>query len=202
MINRISSHTANWLVNQGIISTDDQSLFTYAMYCLFLGLSPVFIILSLGTVSGMLHEGILLIIPFMAIRKFSGGYHLKSAKWCFILSVITLSLALFCINKITEGQYYVFLTYAVLFSVLILYCFSPIDSDARKLSKKEKHVFQLIARIISTVIFLLYLLFLFYGLNSICSALGMGIIMSALLQIPCIIERCSSNKKCHHKVDK
>lgn len=189
MINEISSNVANWLITQGIVSSDDYNLFSYAAYCLFLGLAPIFIIFVLGTIFGMLYEGILLITPFIAIRKFSGGYHLRSAKQCFVLSVITLSLALFCIKKITEGQYYVLLTNVVLISVLILFHFSPIDSESRQLSVNEKYTFQKIARIISIIAFVAYLLLLIHGKKTSCSALGMGIVISALLQTPCIVAK-------------
>ena len=187
MINNITSSVVNWLIKQGVVSCKDRSLFAYAAYCILFGFAPIFIILVLGTISGMVYEGLILITPFIAIRKFSGGYHLKSAKLCFVLSVITLSLALFFVKIITERKYYVALTYAVLISVLILYNYSPIDSDARKLSSNEKRIFQKIARTISIISFGVYL-FLFHSQNSSCSALGMGIIISALLQIPYIIE--------------
>lgn len=35
----------------------------------------------------MLTEGLLLVIPFMVTRKFSGGYHARHAYTCMIISV-------------------------------------------------------------------------------------------------------------------
>ena len=42
----------------------------------------------------MVVEGLLMILPFMLIRKFSGGFHLKSSTVCLVSS--TLLLSFFC----------------------------------------------------------------------------------------------------------
>lgn len=189
MIESISANVANWLVKQGIISSGDCSLFAYATYSLLFGLAPVFIILVLGTAFGMLYEGFLLILPFFTLRKFAGGYHLKSVKLCLTTSVMILALALAVVKRITGCGNLSVLSSLVFIAVIILCRFSPIDSEARQLSQKENAVFRRIAQVLSIAAFGVYLLLLFFGSRKSTCAFGMGCIIPASLQIPSIVEK-------------
>ena len=91
MIRELTSGIAKWLEQEGAISGEDNGLFSYAVYSLLFGLLPIFIAVVLGLAFGMLREGLLMITPFMLIRKFSGGYHLDSPKLCVILSTALLA---------------------------------------------------------------------------------------------------------------
>lgn len=93
MIQELSSRVAKWLEQEEAISGKDNGLFSYAVYSLLFGLLPIFIVTILGLAFGMLREGLLMITPFMLIRKFSGGYHLNSLKMCITFSTVLLALA-------------------------------------------------------------------------------------------------------------
>lgn len=81
----------------------------------------------------------------------------------------------------------VILTIVTLCAVIILYKFSPIDSDARKLSLKERVVFRCVARAIAIGAFIGYLGMLYFEHNIIAVPIGMGINIAALLQLPCLL---------------
>jgi len=189
MMHRISSLVSHWLIQNKVITKHDHELFSYAVYSLLWGLMPVLIMVFLGLLSGMLYESMVLIIPVILIRKFSGGYHLESPKHCLVLSILTLVLALGAVQIIIKAKCKIFLTILVFWALLSICYHSPIDSDARKLSQIEKLVFRKIARVLSILAFLLYIVFLLVGHTSSYSALGGGIVVTALLQVPCILLR-------------
>ena len=56
---------------------------------------PLLIGLIIGAVMGKVCEGIVTVIPFMFLRKFSGGYHAKYWWLCIVISSTVLGTALY-----------------------------------------------------------------------------------------------------------
>ena len=183
MIQELSSKVAKWLEQEGAISGEDNGLFSYAVYSLLFGLLPIFIVVILGLAFGMLREGLLMITPFMLIRKFSGGYHLNSSILCVVLSIALLALAMGFIKLIDQNGYIQLLTVFVLLSVVCLCTFSPVENDARKLTDKERQLFRIIACILAVIVVSVYLIM--YATISVryTAAFGLGILLAAILQI-------------------
>lgn len=174
---------------EGVISVKDKELFSYAVYSLLFGLLPIFIVVILGLVFGMLQEGLLMITPFMLIRKFSGGYHLNSPKHCILLSSILIGIALLCVKSVQDVGKTNMLSLVVLISVIGLCACSPIDNGAKKLAEKERIVFGQIARLLSIIMFTIYLVLGITAPISYTASLGVGLTLSALLQVPCILKK-------------
>lgn len=189
MIHKISSAVSEWLEKEGSISIQERKIYSYAVYSIVFGMIPFFLSILLGCLLGMVFEGIMLIIPFMLIRKFSGGFHLDSTRKCIAFSGIILTLS-FCITKyISFTNQTLLLKPFVWASTCCLFVCSPIDSDARKLKPVEIRLFGRIARIISASMLAIYLVFDYLEVNKISVPIGIGMILASLLQLPCIINR-------------
>lgn len=189
MIDKLSDGIVKWLSKEGAIAENERTLFSYAVYSLLFGMAPIAITIVLGLLFDMLAEGFLMILPFMLIRKFSGGYHLGSAKVCCVLST-TLLLAAFLLMKMFlffSGSYA--LLFLVLVASLCIVLLSPIDSDARKLSHKEIRVFKTVARLLAVVFCVVYIVLVILDKEAIAIPVGVGITIVAFLQLPCIIQR-------------
>lgn len=189
MIGRISESISAWLLKEKVVEYSNQELFSYAAYCLLFGMLPIFIILVLGFTCGMVYEGIIMLIPYMLIRKFSGGYHLNSPTVCLICSSLLLSLALALVKFISCTNHLHLFSLATSISVVILYILSPIDSDARRLSERERLVFRNVSRIIALCTFLIYIGLLCFQSIRNAIPVGMGINIAAFLQLPCLVDR-------------
>ncbi len=187
MISIISSRIVKWLLNAGAISRQDKELYEYAAYSFLFSLLPLCLVMILGCLSGMLVEGIFMILPFMLIRKFSGGFHLKSSGICFVSSTLLLSTFLFIIHVATIRQESTFLTIFVVASAIQIFLCSPIDNEVRKLNEKEYVVFKKVARIMSVLFLALYIFLMSLGQLRFSVPVGAGIILTALLQIPCFL---------------
>ena len=168
------------------IPREDYHLFHYAMYSFLWGLIPAYISILLGLCTNMLKESIVMIIPVIILRKFSGGYHLTSQKKCIILSTAVLSIALFFVRITILLICKTLLTVTVTIATISICCNSPIDSEARKLNYHQKIVYRKIARIIAIGVYSIYIMLILRGQLMTYSALGIGIIVPALLQIPCM----------------
>ena len=79
MIKRIAAVTAKWLLQAGAISASDVELYEYSIYSFLFTLCPLGLVLIISVFLHMVVEGILLIIPFIIIRKFCGGFHFQSS---------------------------------------------------------------------------------------------------------------------------
>lgn len=189
MIAKLSVMTVEWLLRAGAISENDRELYEYAAYSFLFSLLPLILVMLLGAVSGMLLEGVLMIVPFMLIRKFSGGFHLQSSGVCFVSSTLLLSAFLFLIRLVTVKQSFLLLSCFVAAAAIQLFLCSPIDNEARKLSAKERAVFKKVARIMSALLLAVYIVLGSLGLSRVSVPVGAGIILTALLQVPCFFAR-------------
>lgn len=185
MIGKMSSRIVKWLLRAGAISENDRELYEYAAYSFLFSLLPLVLVMILGGISGMLVEGVLMIVPFMLIRKFSGGFHLQSSGVCFVSSTLLLSAFLFLIRLITEKQGCILLGCLVAAAAIQIFICSPIDNEARRLSAKERTVFKKVARIMSALFLAVYIVLMAFGQSRFAVPVGAGIILTALLQIPC-----------------
>lgn len=199
---RVSQIVAGWLVTVQAISEDDKELYAYAVYSFLFGLIPIALSLAFGIISGMIAESFFLIVPFIIIRKFSGGFHLKSALLCFILTSCLLASALVVVHLIEIVQQHILLSIAVIIATTVIFVFSPIDSEERALNNSEIVQYRIIARIISVVFLIGYFLLVWIGNSRIFIPVGVGIVMVALLQIPCIILNALSKRSLIKSVPK
>lgn len=179
-----------WLLKTGAIEENEKELYEYAVFSFLFSLFPLCLVMIIGRALGMFVEGILMIVPFILIRKFSGGYHLNSSIVCFISSILLLSASIALISMILSTESYEIFSCAVVLAALQIFACSPIDSKARELNEKEKTLFRKIARLMIGAFLAFSLLLYAIGADKFAIPIGMGIIITALLQLPCaFIER-------------
>lgn len=195
MIQKTADAIAGWLLQKGAIPEEDCELYAYSAFSLILGIAPVFITLVLGSLTGMLKEGLLMIAPFIIIRKFSGGYHLKSTVTCFITSTGIIGAGLLIIWISVKNTYYMPIGILSLLAAISICIFSPIDSEDRRLSEREQSVFGLIARIMILTVTGLCIVLILFNLMDAAVSIETGICIVALLQIPAVIKQRINRSK-------
>ena len=175
-----------WLIHQQAIQERDRELYTYALYNMVLLIIPLGLTVIFGEIIGNVKQGIVMMLPFITLRKYSGGYHAKTPLRCMIIS----SLLLFLCIKITSGIScsWRLLLFTVIMGVSLV-LLSPVDSDKRKLDKQQKVVCVLV----------LFFLAFTVGLKEIhmekyAVSVAVGICLSAGLQFPCLVKKIKSIK--------
>lgn len=176
----------NWLSKEGAINDDDKDVYLYALNCMFLNIAPIIIVAIIGIFIGNVVEGLVMIAPFVFIRKYSGGFHMKKMSACLITSVITL---LICMIAIKYLKCDVIIHCGVVLANGVITLFSPIDNENRRLSIKEKERYRIIAIVLTWLFTALYV-FLYRNNNyNLASSVGIGIILTAFLQMCELINR-------------
>ena len=155
MINTLSDSIAGFLISMGIISDDDRELYSYAAYNIIFKAVPIIVLFILSICMDKIIENAIIVLVFLSIRKYAGGFHFNKPALCLFGSSVVMAVLLVLSDRI----YTSLLMYAVLLiSVIIIVCLSPLDSDKRKLDDTEIKEYKIKAVIVLLVILALYTL--------------------------------------------
>ncbi len=188
----LSKHVATWLIRCGAIDEKDRELYEYAVYSLIFLIAPLVIILTFGIMMDRVLESIIIIIPFMCVRKFSGGFHAKHVWVCILCSCSVLFM---CVYMVTNIKYIFILNICVVLAVISLIILSPIDSESRRLDEREVVRYKKVTAVISLVFGGLYCVCLLTDNITYAICIAEGIMLPACLQIPCILLKLRSKGK-------
>ncbi|MEY8313330.1 accessory gene regulator B family protein [Oscillospiraceae bacterium 42-9] len=186
MIKRIAAVTAKWLLQAGAISASDVELYEYSIYSFLFTLCPLGLVLIISVFLHMVVEGILLIIPFILIRKFCGGFHFQSSVLCGIVSTLVLTAFLLGIRLVLDTSAYGWWCVMLLLAAVQTIVFSPIDSEGRRLTQNEKKVFKKITIVLSMITIAICAVLTGFHQTWAAVSVGSGLILSAALQFPCL----------------
>lgn len=182
----------NWMIQCKVIDDVDKELYTYALNSFFLLVTPVILAGSIGLCVGSLEHGVVLILPFVFLRKFSGGYHAKRLSMCILGSSFLLALCIILSMNVKCDWKLIITTVIASVSLVI---FSPMESANRKLDDDEKRIYK------KAIVFLVML---FGFLDIILFCLGkymytvcfsIGTLLTAVLQIPCVVRKIYKSTK-------
>ena len=180
----LTKQITEWLIANNAIEDVDKEVYEYAIYSMLITLSPLFLVFVIGIMMGTFIEGVFLIIPFMSIRKYSGGYHAKDFKTCFVTSSLILIACMYIASSANYGPW---VSGGALVSVISLNIWSPIDSENRRLEQDEKKRYKRTTMCISFVFMCVHLLLLMITDKTYAISVAVGLMLSAGLQIPCIL---------------
>lgn len=190
MIEKCANIIADWLINCKVVEETDKELYSYAVYSILLSLSPLALAIGFGICMGCVRQSVTIIMPFVIIRKFSGGYHTKHAWSCLIWSCLLLLLCIVMSFYIKCGWGTALITVGAAVSLV---CFSPIDNENRTLNQEEYSRYKRItAVLVITFLFMDALLFAFQ-LHTYSICVSIGIVLSAGLQLPHIFKKLVKN---------
>ena len=149
-------------------------------------MSPIILTIFVGLILGAVGRSLLIILPFVAIRKYSGGYHTKTPGICFVASSLLLVLCIILSFYIEcSGS----LMWVTIGATVSLGYFSPIDNENRVLSIEECRYCKIKVVCVATLFLGVALLLYLFKLNVCAVSIMIGVLLSAGLQIPAIIAK-------------
>lgn len=189
---KCTDHMINWLIRCKVINKSEKSLYEYALHSFFLLMMPFILAGTIGFCMGMLQHGIVIILPFVILRKFSGGYHAKKLSICIIGSGCLLYLCMM-LSKYVKCSW--ILAAVTVVASLSLILASPIDSESRRLDEDEKKRYKTLTIVCMIFFWLLNSILCLVGKQIYVMDLSIGLLLTAGLQIPCIIKRMINRPK-------
>ena len=189
---KLTKAITSWLIENSAIEKRDTELYEYAIYSMLMTISPLLLVLIIGIGMGTALEGVIMILPFMCIRKFSGGYHAKHPGVCYVSSCVIL---VFCMWLATHLEYSYWITITTTICVISLCMNSPIDSEHKRLDNREKRSYKKIASVLTWIFYFIHFICVCVKLEKIANCLAVGIYLTALLQLPCLYQFHSERRK-------
>lgn len=185
-IANIPKALAVWLAGQGVITEDEIELYEYAVICVAFLFSPLIMALIFGVPFCSVSLRVVFIIPFMVIRKYSGGYHAQKIRNCLLISGILLTLCFICAEHTVLSIWFSGVVFYLSVCIAVV---SPVDSENRRLTDEEVVRFRKKCREWLVLFGGIYLLLCVTGASAAAVYWGYGLILTALLQIPCVVKR-------------
>lgn len=186
MVENLSRHIALWLIKSGILKDDDSELYIYAIQYLLLIINPtvIFTVYCIATHNTWI--GLIEIISFLLIRKYSGGYHCQSSTACLIFSVIVLIMMAWLSSVLKPS---LFLISALIISDVELIIKGPIISINHTVSDLEKKYYHKCLGVILLFFNIIIVITDLWHLYSISSCISIVIIFCSLLHVLCMTKK-------------
>ena len=185
MIEAFSNRIADWLIKTGVIKAELRALYSYATFNLLHTSIPLIITIWIGFLMGSPIEGLFLILPFVVLRKYCGGFHMSTPFRCVLASVFLLTSFLTLV-KTTELSFVLLIVFLV--AELLLSLFSPVDPKSRNLTASEITYCSIHAKQSLVVIDMLCCVLYLVNRTELSCSLMYGVFLCEVLQLPVIID--------------
>ena len=176
----------DWLICCEVIDSSEIELYEYAIDCSIMNFVPLVSAIIIGGIFKNFLGGLLIVLPFMIVRKYSGVVHAKTRTRCFIYSGLIIAFANIMAIKIQND---LFCSFLLCLSTISLVLLSPVENEKKKLETFEKKVYK--KRTIVWIMFfvLAYILFLINEYTRLAICISIGVIICSIMQMVCIISK-------------
>lgn len=134
-------------LKSGVISEEDIPVYRYGYLLLFEMLLNVIAGVIVGVVLGQLVMTFIFWLAYIPLRSYAGGWHASTFFRCFIVSLLSLAMALLItgysnlpVNQLTFGIDVV--------CMVLISAMAPIDTKGKPLDEKEKGRYKRITMVI------------------------------------------------------
>lgn len=176
----------DWMIKNETLEEDEKELYKYALTSVALFILPIIMALIIGGLLGSIRNGIMVAGSFLILRKFCGGYHLKSFKTCFICSTIILVT---CIHASLQLKCYTTLLRLDFLFLISMSILSPIENGNRSMDDADRADCKKITQFLSSIIMILVLVFEIINYHSGLVSVSLGMILVGTLQWIALIKR-------------
>lgn len=185
-----------WMINHQVIDKEDEELYCYGIFNLIFDIVPTVMILVISLLLHIFFEAVIIMVSMRAIRKYSGGYHMRNPYCCCLSSILMLIGASLLCKVIEDANFGMNAIIFLGFLCLIpLYLLSPIKSCYSNLDYEEIIKYRRKTRQIIFLHAIIILLCYFFEVKQIAIGLSIGLIIAGGL----LIIQCMINMKCSER---
>ncbi len=188
----LAGRMVEWLMIHEAVAEEDRELYEYAAVCVLMTVAPLFMAILVGGLMGELRTGIIMILPFIALRKFSGGYHAKHMGTCWFGSFGLLAVCTWLAARLVYSWQ---LCAGMFLGAMGLFLLSPIDSENRRLDEEDKRRYRHVTGGLSFIICIVSVLWKLCGDEKAAVCMAIGLLLTSVLQIPCVLHKVIGNMK-------
>lgn len=168
MIDRFVTSIIEYQLHIGTIKKDDENVYQYGYTLLIEMLLNLVLSLIVSGLIGKIKECIIVLIMFIPLRSFCGGYHAKKTWQCVIFSNLSILSVLIGAELLMQFKIptLVYIITDIVLGIIVVF-FSPVESENNKLNAVERRHFQKYALLIIFIEILIGNAFLIMGYQEI-----------------------------------
>lgn len=178
---KIGSKIIEFFASNDLIKNEDKEIYKYAFNIILSSLIHITTVMIIGLCFNLFIESLAFYFSFIAIRKFAGGYHAKTATRCYLFSSLINIIVLFLIKLFCYVSIYFLMILIVIeiLCVILISHIAPLDSDNNLLNGKEKKFYGKISCSISTALLCISIVTINLNYIKIGISIMFGVFMSA-----------------------
>lgn len=138
LVDSISNRISQTLFEANSISQKEIPIYNYCLSYFFENLIYCIYILFLAFITGQLWNGLLIILIFLPLKIFAGGYHAKTQKQCYFFSYGMVLCILFIVPYFHNTFTIAWVILYTICSILIVYL-APIDTPNKQIKRQKKN---------------------------------------------------------------
>lgn len=201
MIARLSKRIAPFFVCNEIIKSEDKEVYEYGLQLL---LSTVFngvIALIIAVITKSVLQCICYLAVFIILRKSAGGFHAKTHLGCCCILAVVLSMFILFIKFAPTELYTVISIFAVVFSLIMIILFAPLEHKNKPIGEKDKKRLRKNSIIYTVFISAIILVLEVTNHKLIMVCLSLGMLTASASMLVAVIEKRLSQYILEHKND-
>lgn len=181
-VKQLADYTTKCLIDRGVISEKNASIYSYGFEVLFLTMVMFGSILFLASLIGNFWETIAFLLAFISLRMYAGGFHASTRVRCICLSLLMYGIfsVVFMIIPKTLYMVFSFLIAGIAFVCIVFW--APVQHKNHQVFTREEKRLKKISLFIcgiDTTIFLLSQSVFTY--NSLFFAFALGLFSAVIL---------------------
>lgn len=149
------------MIHSKTISAEKRELYEYGMWQGLLYVLNIGMVILVSLILQMLWQGILFTLAYGVLRIYAGGYHARTQKACFSLSLLLIISVISILRWITFSP--VAITLFVIISTGCIFALAPIADSNKPLSNSEYVIYRLRSRVICAIYIVLIMVALYFG---------------------------------------
>lgn len=192
MLKELADDVSVELAANGIISIDDMDAYRYGLELLIPKVILYAVILIISLITNTFILSALFVVMFMAVRRYSGGFHCQTAEMCLCISLLIYLLVIFGFNFSSKVYIDAYGIFSVV-SAIIIIIFSPVEDKNRPLDDVEKKQYRLKSLIATGVVTIIFAMSSFFKINMLSYISACSLTANAVLII-LAVGRCAYEK--------
>lgn len=189
MTNSIFRKAASSLAASGNIQEKYVELYAKAMEAVLAMSINLVSALFIGYLCGMWWHGVILMVMFIPLRSYAGGYHAGGYISCYLESCGLLAFSLLTIRYVALAGYLPEMIWLLFFlSVIIIFVLAPLADKNKPISEKEAKVFKRRTRIVLSVEVIIVMVLSWLRINYVYSVMFAILLSAFALALQCVLE--------------
>lgn len=140
MIEKISNLISTKIAEELMYDDEKKSVINYGVFAFIQMTAAIIVTMIVGAILGVFVEALIISFVIAILRKSSGGVHASTPIKCIVIgAIISCFGSLICKNTdVSKAGILICIIISFLYSLVIIIKYSPCDSKAKPITKKDK----------------------------------------------------------------